>query len=532
MAEIFLSYQKKDRDLAQRMDDALSKAGFNVWWDDDIDPRENWDLEIQREIEKARFVLVLWTRNSVRSEWVKIEAMEAKESEPSKLRQVRFDDCKIPLAFKFVHYIDLSRDRPERHQDWAKLLRWLDPGEGRKAAERPTEPNRESGAAPRQAEQVGQAENLEQAKQARQAEARSPHGVLTILVMVLFALIVGYGWAFGLFARTADPVPALLLAVLVGWAGLLLARRIGSAISSDGAGPGFRSGVALYYYAALFFITVTGTLNAVFYTFEGNSVLRQAVDDAERELGALENAAAPILRRANQRTGVAAEVVALLIQLRAETTNPLNCGVGAAARTTLGRIDTILPGFRNRSAGSDPQSCDAATLERRYADYEATALAMLGLDRDRRMWSALRIAMDGPVASARLRLAQAEAGLAETWAVSGRGYSNAQLALEDAASAYAVARDRLVAAHPDAAGLDAAIDLSPARNLGVVTALPAMLAARLGYLSTWLYLIIATALDLVLVFLFAQTLRPSIPRGQHKDDDGQDLQFLWVNEGT
>ena len=38
MADIFLSYKKEDRVIAQRLVAALRKAGKSVWWDDALNP--------------------------------------------------------------------------------------------------------------------------------------------------------------------------------------------------------------------------------------------------------------------------------------------------------------------------------------------------------------------------------------------------------------------------------------------------------------------------------------------------------------
>jgi len=125
MAQVFLSYQKRDRDLVQRIDKALTRRGLTVWWDDHAGPEESWGRILNREIRKAKIVLVLWTANSVDSEWVTEEADYAKECSPSKLVQARFDGCEIPLGFRRRLYVDLDRERPEQSEQWPKLMRWL-----------------------------------------------------------------------------------------------------------------------------------------------------------------------------------------------------------------------------------------------------------------------------------------------------------------------------------------------------------------------------------------------------------------------
>lgn len=125
LADIFLSYQKRDIDLARRMVAALTREGFSVWWDDRLDSFESWDRTIEREIAAADAVLVLWTPNSVQSDWVRIEANYAKTCTPSKLVQARFSGCEVPMAFSMNQYVDLNWDRPASTPQWARLLEWI-----------------------------------------------------------------------------------------------------------------------------------------------------------------------------------------------------------------------------------------------------------------------------------------------------------------------------------------------------------------------------------------------------------------------
>jgi hypothetical protein len=70
MADVFISYSKANRDLAEKVDRALRRAGYTVWWDNSLTPQEAWAITLERELKAARQVLVLWTRDSRESEWV------------------------------------------------------------------------------------------------------------------------------------------------------------------------------------------------------------------------------------------------------------------------------------------------------------------------------------------------------------------------------------------------------------------------------------------------------------------------------
>jgi hypothetical protein len=123
MADIFISYNKRDRALVERVRKALSAEGFSIWWDEDVTPRETWDRALEREIDIAGYVLVLWTRNSVDSDWVRTEANYARRK--GKLVQVRFDPVEIPIAFSMIQYVDLDRNAPQSGTAWSRVLGWL-----------------------------------------------------------------------------------------------------------------------------------------------------------------------------------------------------------------------------------------------------------------------------------------------------------------------------------------------------------------------------------------------------------------------
>lgn len=125
MARIFLSYSKRDRDLAELVAEALQRAGLSVWWDQEITPRESWDRIIEREIAAADHVLALWTANSVESDWVRIEANYALNCRPRKLVQARFENSPVPIAFSLIQFVDLDRAQPEQGAEWTRLLSWL-----------------------------------------------------------------------------------------------------------------------------------------------------------------------------------------------------------------------------------------------------------------------------------------------------------------------------------------------------------------------------------------------------------------------
>ena len=124
MADVFISYKHENIDLVRIVASALSAEGFSVWWDDAITPRESWDSTLEKEIEEATSVLVLWTPQSVDSKWVRIEAHHGQKR--GKLVPIRLEACELPLAFSLTQTLNLRGwgGDPSDAQ-WRKLLIWL-----------------------------------------------------------------------------------------------------------------------------------------------------------------------------------------------------------------------------------------------------------------------------------------------------------------------------------------------------------------------------------------------------------------------
>jgi formylglycine-generating enzyme required for sulfatase activity len=116
MAYIFISYSQKDRDRVERLVNALTAEGYEVWWDLKIRSGESFDEVIERTLEKVSCVLGVWSKNAVKSEWVRAESAWAKDH--GIFVSVRIDDeARLPLKFYHVHTASLadwtgSRDDP------------------------------------------------------------------------------------------------------------------------------------------------------------------------------------------------------------------------------------------------------------------------------------------------------------------------------------------------------------------------------------------------------------------------------------
>lgn len=97
MSEIFISYSSKDRLWGDTFAKVLESHGWSVWWDRQIPTGGSFNAVIRQELRAARCAIVVWSEQSVDSEWVQAEADEAKKQE--KYLPIRIDESEIPLGF-------------------------------------------------------------------------------------------------------------------------------------------------------------------------------------------------------------------------------------------------------------------------------------------------------------------------------------------------------------------------------------------------------------------------------------------------
>jgi len=106
MSEIFLSYSREDQAIARRFADALKAEGISVWWDQALSTGEAFDEVTEEALEAARAVVVLWSKTSVKSRWVRAEATTADRNR--NLMPVMIEDCRRPIMFELRQTADLS----------------------------------------------------------------------------------------------------------------------------------------------------------------------------------------------------------------------------------------------------------------------------------------------------------------------------------------------------------------------------------------------------------------------------------------
>jgi TolB-like protein/tetratricopeptide (TPR) repeat protein len=106
MPDIFLSYSRDDQPTARLFAEGLEREGFSVWWDQTLDAGENFDKVTEKALKEAKAVVVLWSRKSVDSKWVRSEATQADRY--GTLVPVTIEPCDRPIMFELNHTADLS----------------------------------------------------------------------------------------------------------------------------------------------------------------------------------------------------------------------------------------------------------------------------------------------------------------------------------------------------------------------------------------------------------------------------------------
>jgi adenylate cyclase len=118
--DVFVSYARPDEAHAVRVADTLRSDGYNVWRDDELPAHRAYADVIEERLKSAKAVIVLWSAEAARSQWVRAEADTARGS--GTLIQVTLDGSIPPLPFNQIQCADLSAwDGNADNPGWHKL---------------------------------------------------------------------------------------------------------------------------------------------------------------------------------------------------------------------------------------------------------------------------------------------------------------------------------------------------------------------------------------------------------------------------
>ena len=107
--------------MAKRFAQAIETYGWSVWWDPKLRAGERFDDVIEEALKAAKSVIVMWSKLSVKSPYVRDEATYALNR--NKLIQVLLDQTELPLRFTGIHCADLKSWEGERsHPGFQSLI--------------------------------------------------------------------------------------------------------------------------------------------------------------------------------------------------------------------------------------------------------------------------------------------------------------------------------------------------------------------------------------------------------------------------
>jgi hypothetical protein len=104
--KLFISYSHEDKPVAKQVAEALSQRGYEVFWDAKIPPGMTFDTYIYENLKGSNAVVVLWSKHSINSDYVKEEAEYAKHHRV--LVPLNIDGVDLPFGFTRIQATDIS----------------------------------------------------------------------------------------------------------------------------------------------------------------------------------------------------------------------------------------------------------------------------------------------------------------------------------------------------------------------------------------------------------------------------------------
>lgn len=121
MANIFISYSRKDRETARHLAEFLNGLGYSVWWDHDLHAGQNYRRQIQVELEGAHAAIVIWSPDAKDSDWVKDEAQAAlRAGKLISTHTTDFEPYDTPYGFGGQHMVPVVA-----HEEIARAVQGL-----------------------------------------------------------------------------------------------------------------------------------------------------------------------------------------------------------------------------------------------------------------------------------------------------------------------------------------------------------------------------------------------------------------------
>jgi adenylate cyclase len=121
MADVFVSYAREDEQQAIKVAELLRSQGYQAWRDDQLPAHRAYADVIQERLKSAKAVVVLWSAQASKSQWVRSEADAARQI--GTLVQASLDASSAPMPFDQIQCADLIGWTGEPNSPgWQKLV--------------------------------------------------------------------------------------------------------------------------------------------------------------------------------------------------------------------------------------------------------------------------------------------------------------------------------------------------------------------------------------------------------------------------
>jgi formylglycine-generating enzyme required for sulfatase activity len=123
MAQVFISYSRKDLSFVDKLAADLKNAGVDVWYDvSGIGGGSRWRSEIENALRNSQYVIVVLSPDAITSEWVEREFLFASNLK-RKIIPLMYRSCELPLNYLDLNYIDVQGENYQR--EFPDLLKAL-----------------------------------------------------------------------------------------------------------------------------------------------------------------------------------------------------------------------------------------------------------------------------------------------------------------------------------------------------------------------------------------------------------------------
>jgi hypothetical protein len=316
---------------------------------------------------------------------------------------------------------------------------------------------------------------------------------ITALCSLVYGYVMLHGY-YNLLISSWGGVVAFLAALLP----LLIAFALIRMIAHDG---GIRANKL--FFVMLLLVSAVGVFNSLMLTWRGDKVFYDTANDAAAKFQTLSQTAQANLSNPDAEKFIG-EVNALKQALGQEMRNPVNCGEGAASRQIMARIKEKLPSFTQLSGGFK----DCSKVDEMVALYDAQV--------DKALYSApiLAALRYEDVVKVKNSVTKADKDAKVLLDAAAQDLHDGKNKItvvrpqiENIAALYRETAQLLSKNLPADAqkGLATQLDLSAVQALGDPSQFLQLIVSRIGDWFTWFVVVIAVALDSILIVLFART---------------------------